>query len=147
MTENPKNPGKITPDDEEAVSSEVLDETEDSVPQSAFYSPDDPIASPEGDIPPEALFSPDGPLRIDEPEEGVVTRLSGRPTRSMDKPRSLTWRVRLTADLLEALSRDLKERGLEALKIHPKSERMDAVLRSFIAGYLVGQMDDEGTGS
>jgi len=112
-------------------------------PEDAFFSPDDPIARPEGEIPDDALFSPDDPLKREPPEDGVVTHLSGRADRVPDKPRSLVWRVRLTADLLERLAKDLREQGLEALKVHPESERMDAIIRSFVAGYLVGQMGDE----
>ncbi|MGW8267838.1 MAG: hypothetical protein ACWGSQ_15840, partial [Longimicrobiales bacterium] len=67
-----------------------------SFPPHAFFSPDDPIAEPEGEIPREALFSPDEPLRREEEEEGVVTRLNGNLRRSPDVPPSLAWKLRHT---------------------------------------------------
>jgi hypothetical protein len=32
---------------------------------------------------------------------------------------------------------------MEALQVHPETEPMDAMLRSYIAGYLVGRTDAE----
>jgi len=143
MTEESKEPAEVQTEDQEAVGRKSLEGFEGLFPKDAFFSPDDPIARAEGEIPEDALFSPDDPLKTAPLEPGVVTRLSGKAGRSPDRPRSLVWRVRLTADLLERLAKDLREQGLEALKVHPESERMDAIIRSFVAGYLVGQMGDE----
>jgi len=129
---------------ENANKEDAGEEGHSSFPPHAFYSPDDPIVEPEGEIPREALFSPDEPLRREEAEEGVVTRLNGNLTRSPDLHRSLAWKLRHTADLMESLSRELREQGLNALKVHPDSGPVDAMLRSFVAGYLAGQMEDEG---
>ena len=142
MTEDPKN--QAGAGSEGADPDDPREEEKQSVPSNAFYSPDDPIAQPEGEIPSEALFSPDEPLRREKTEEGVVTRLNGNLTRSPDIPPSLVWKIRHTADLMETLSRELRERGLEALEVHPDSGPVDVLIRSFVAGYLVGQMEDEG---
>lgn len=114
-----------------------------SFPPHAFFFPDDPIAKPEGEIPREALFSPDEPLRREEEVEGAVTRLNGNLTRSPDVPPSLAGKLRHTADLMESFSRELREQGLEALKVRPDSGPIDVMIRSFVAGYLVGQIEDE----
>jgi hypothetical protein len=141
MTEDPK--AKADDAHEGADAEDPGEGEEQSLPAHAFYSPDDPIARPEGEIPREALFSPDDPLRREETEEGVVTRLNGNLSRPPDVPPSLAWKLRNTADLMENFSRELRERGLEALKVSPDSGPVDVLIRSFVAGYLVGQMEDQ----
>ena len=113
-----------------------------AIPDDAFFSPDDPIATAEGDIPDDAIFSPDDPIFQDDPEEGVVTDMGGSTAQRL-RATGLAWEMRKAADTLEALSRDLKERGMEALKVYPDTEPMAAMLRSYIAGYLIGSADDE----
>ena len=142
MTENSKAPEGVSPDATDGPPGAEVGDADTSVPIDAFFSPDDPIAEPEGVIPEEALFSPDDPLTRSV-QEGVVTSLGGKAVRSREKARSLIWEIRHTAELLEVLARELREQGLEALKVNPESEPMDAMIRSFVAGYLVGQLDEE----
>jgi hypothetical protein len=97
-------------------------------------------------IPDEAIFSPDDPiLRVGE-ERGVVTGMGGED-RGLDAPigrmGDLAWEIRHAANIMSGLAEALKEQGMEALKVHSETEPMDAVLRSFIAGYLVGRTDAE----
>jgi len=143
MSQDPGSSGTHPPGEAEGATGEDGAEVEDSIPDHAFYSPEDPIARAEGEIPREALFSPDDPLKRSDLSEGVVTRLDGRVDHSPDEASSLSWKVRMTADLMEALARELREQGLGALKVRPETEPMDAMIRSFVAGYLVGKLEEE----
>ncbi len=111
------------------------------IPPEAIFSPDDPIARAEGEIPEDAIYSPDDPILINEVVDGVVTRMSGKEHGDSAAAGDLTWEIRHAANIMNALSRAMRERGMEALKLHPETEPMDAVLRSFVAGYLVGRTD------
>lgn len=118
--------------------------SKDPIPREALFSPDEPIARPEGYIPGHALFSPDDPVRQDDSGEGIVTNLGGREIKNAAEARSLLWEVRVAADLMETLARDLREEGLGALKLNPGAEPLDVMIRSFVAGYLIGKLDEEG---
>lgn len=112
-----------------------------AIPEEAFYSPDDPISRREGGVPEEAFFSPDDPIAGRGREEGVVTGMAGRAEREMESGGDLTWQIRYISNVLESLAQALREQGIEALRIHPDSDPVDAMLRSFVAGYLVGKTD------
>lgn len=141
-----EHPAKESPEaGPDAIPEEPGSEEEgSSLPQDALYSPEDPIATPEGEIPDDAIFSPDDPLTRSEGGEGVVTGMGGSTDGTARKGRGLEWELRYTADLLKNLERGLREQGMEALRVHPDVEPMDAMLRSFIAGFLVGRMEEEG---
>ena len=144
MNEDPSPPEALDPEGGEPVAPELdMEDIEAVIPDDAFYSPDDPIARPEGAIPDEALYSPDDPIGRSEVGEGVVTTMSGLSVGEMGGEGDLYWEIRHAANIMDALARDLKEHGMEALKIHPETEPMDAMLRSYIAGYLVGRTDYE----
>ena len=143
MNEDSRPPEALASDAAETpVSEGHQDEMGSAIPDDAFYSPDDPIARAEGDIPDDAIFSPDDPIYQEDPEEGVVTDMGGSTAQPL-RATGLSWEMRKTADTLEALARDLKERGMEALRVHSDTETMDAMLRSYIAGYLIGRADEE----
>lgn len=110
-----------------------------SIPDPPDGSGTDPLAPTEGEIPEDAIFSPDDPILINEVVEGVVTGMAGRSEIDTGAAGDLAWEIRHTANIMNALSKALKEQGMEALKLHPETEPMDAVLRSFVAGYLVGK--------
>ncbi len=118
-------------------------EVEDAaIPEDAFYNPDDPIAHTEGVIPEDAIFSPDGPIaRQDEGVEGIVTGMAGEAEEHAVVGGDLAWQIRRTSNILESLSHALREQGMEALRVHPETEPMDAMLRSFVAGFLVGRLE------
>jgi hypothetical protein len=146
MTEESKIPdtGKVqAPDTATPQGGVFSDDSEVPIPDGAFYSPDDPIASSEGDIPDDAFFSPDDPLTLETGGEGVVTGMGGADDQSMGKGGGLVWEIMNTAALMERLGRDLRDHGMEALRVYPETEPMDALLRSFVAGFLVGKMEEE----
>lgn len=145
MIRNPRFPDDAGSEDADVAAPDGSgkEEKDTTIPEDAFYSPDDPIALSEGEIPEDAIFSPDDPLTRSEDGEGVVTGIGGSALRPPQKGRGLAWELRYTADLLKRLERDLREHGMEALRIHPDTEPMDAMLRSFIAGFLVGRMEGE----
>jgi hypothetical protein len=146
MTEESRIPESSEAGAPEAVApkGEVAEEgSQNPIPDDAFYSPDDPIVSAEGDIPDDAFYSPDDPVALEEDGEGVVTGMNGADARSRGKGRGLGWDLMNTAALMERLGRDLREHGMEALRVYPETEPMDAMLRSFVAGFLVGRMEEE----
>lgn len=113
------------------------------IPEDAIFNPDDPIARPEGEIPEDAIFSPDEPIVRREPgaSPGVVTGVGSAGVRRKPWEGDLAWQIRRTSHLLESLAHALREQGLEALRVHPETDPMDAMLRAFVAGYLVGRLD------
>lgn len=144
MTEDPNLPDNQTPAgaaDAEPGNSQTPEETASTIPDEALYSPDDPISPMEGEIPEDAIFPPDGPIAREESEEGIVTGMSGVDDPALRVSSGVLWEIRHTADLLRNLERTLREKGVEALHIHPDVEPMDAMLRSFIAGFLVGRLE------
>ncbi len=151
MTHDPKSadgskesqasdPPDAIPVDEErqGTGSELLDEALAALEGSA--------ASVEGVIPEEAMFSPDDPILKEGEERGIVTGMGGdnRPSDpSLERVGDLAWEIRHAANIMNGLATALKEHGMDALKVHSETEPMDAVLRSFIAGYLVGRTGPE----
>jgi hypothetical protein len=114
-----------------------------AIPDEAFFSPDDPITQAEGDIPDDAIFSPDEPLIRSDEGEGVVVGMGGGDDRDYRKGKGLAWEIRNTSAIMESLAKELNEKGMEALRVHPDTVPMDAMLRSYVAGYLVGRLDGE----
>jgi len=57
MTEDSKTPEGFAPDTTDGAPGAEVGDADTSVPKDACFSPDDPIAEPEGEIPEEALFS------------------------------------------------------------------------------------------
>ena len=141
MSEDPRLPEASAADAvDDPTSDEVLGA---DIPDDAFYSPDDPIARREGDIPDDAIYSPDDPITRAEAPEGVVTTMSGLDASQLGGEGELLWEIRRVTNILEALAREMKEHGVEALRVHPESDPMDAMLRSYDACYLVGRTDLE----
>jgi hypothetical protein len=146
MTEDSRIPDNDEAEVAEVVAPEGAAENADrevSIPDDAFFSPDGPIALAEGDIPPDAFYSPDDPLAADDDGEGIVTGMDGVDARNLGKGRGLLWEMMNTAAIMERLGRDLREHGMGALKVHPETEPMEAMLRSFVAGFLVGQIEED----
>lgn len=149
MSENAKTPGeqarkepRTLGEEPHSLREEESPEPESSpIPPEAIFSPDDPIAQPVGEIPEDAIYSPDDPILIKEVVDGVVTRMSGKEHGDPRASGNLAWEIRHAANIMNALSQALRERGVEALKLRPETEPLDAILRSFVAGYLVGRTD------
>mgnify|MGYP001828392851 CR=1 FL=1 len=119
----PEGDDAEVPDPEASLEEDQEDTSE--IPDDAFYSPDDPLTR-----------TPDG--------EGVVTGMNLEDKHKMGRGKGLAWEIRATASLLEQLGRELRDQGMAALKVHPEMAPMDAMIRGFVAGYLVGQTDEEG---
>jgi len=137
--QDPNAPGPIPGETEgQGTGSELLAEALAALEGSA--------ASVEGVIPEEAIFSPDDPIVKEGEERGVVTGMGGEGMPSDPSPEQigdLAWEIRHAANIMNGLASALKEQGMDALKVHSETEPMDAVLRSFIAGYLVGRTESE----
>jgi len=151
MTEDPKSAEGSTedqaPDAPDAAPPEDRGESNgSSLLDEALAALDDPSSSDVDAIPEEAIFSPDDPILREGEERGVVTGMGGAHEGSapeFEGMGDLAWEIRHAANIMTGLATALKEQGMEALKVHSETEPMDAVLRSFIAGYLVGRTDTE----
>jgi len=146
MTEESKFPVGTEPEGSEGVASVDVEEGDSSataIPDDAFFSPDGPIARPEGDIPREAIFSPDDAIGLTDDGEGVVRGMGGEGAGDSGRGMGLDWEIRNTSRIMETLAKDLREQGMEALRVHPDTAPMDAMLRSFVAGFLVGKRGSE----
>ena len=131
-----------SPEEAEAMAAKgEFHEEDGDLPPDALFHPDDPIATAEGDIPPDAFFSPDDPIVRTFEGEGVVTGMAGASNEFLPTGRDMAWQIQRTANILESLADALRENGMEALRVHPDTDPMDGMLRSFVAGYLVGRLD------
>ena len=144
MSEDTRFPEEPTPEGSGVAMPDVEGEEEGAdIPDDAFYSPDDPIARPEGDIPDDAIFSPDDPIAREDEDlgEGVVTGIGGTMGGEYGVSGNMAYELRHAANIMDALAKAIKEQGVEALRVHPETEPVDAMLRSFVAGFIVGRTD------
>jgi hypothetical protein len=151
MTEDPTSPGgpredqapdaSETPpstEDDEGTASSLLEEALAALEKASDSDSEDEA------IPEEAIFSPDEPIVREGEEPGVVTGMGGvdaRDAAAQGGEGDLAWEIRHAAHIMTGLAKALQDQGMDALKVDPETEPMDAVLRSFIAGYLVGRTD------
>jgi hypothetical protein len=149
MTEDPTSPegspeeqnpdaSKTPPSDEEA------DGTDSSLLEEALAALEKASDSEDDVIPEEAIFSPDEPIIRQGEERGIVTGMGGvddRDQAAQGGEGDLAWEIQHAAHIMTGLAKALRGQGMDALKVDPDTEPMDAVLRSFIAGYLVGRTD------
>jgi len=132
-------PGEPRDDEEEGA--EANAEVHAAFPRDALYSPDDAIVRPEGEIPKDAIYSPDDPIAGGHEAEGVVTGMGGEAQEEATSGRDRVRQIRHVAHVLENLARELQDQGMRALRVRPSSDPVDAMLRTFVAGYLVGRSD------
>jgi hypothetical protein len=132
-------PGEPRDDEEEGA--EANAEGHAAFHRDALYSPDDAIARPEGEIPKDAIYSPDDPIVREQKTGGVVMGMAGEEDEEPLSGEELIRQIHHMAHVLETLARDLQERGMEALRLRPDSDPADAMLRTFVGGYLVGRSD------
>lgn len=138
-------------------------ETEGSVPDDAFISPDDADPPAQGGME-EALIPPDAPVVRDghpevpddfeevmtriRPEElltgdVIVTGIGDDPRLDLD-PHIQRWGDPRLAQLIAAvthLGTELEERGEAGLKTRPGMSRFEVTLRAYCVGYLTGLRD------
>jgi hypothetical protein len=149
MTEDPTSPEgspvEQPPDvSKTPTSAEAEGSTDSTLLEEALAALEKASDSEEGGIPQEAIFSPDEPIVREGEERGVVTGMSGvdvRDEAAQGGGGDLAWEIQHAAHIMTGLAKALQDQGMDALKVDPETEPMDAVLRSFIAGYLVGRTD------
>ena len=123
------------------------DEENGALPDGALIMPDEPIRHSARGVPEAAFISPDEPMVRSE-AKGVVTGIAGMSEKKKVSARNLAagsrdWNIRHAADILDQLSTDLREQGVEALRTHPEMEPMDSMLRGLVAGFLLGRQEIE----
>lgn len=133
--------------DDQAASEVDEDEMNGSLPEGVFIMPDEPIRHEARGVPEDAFISPDEPMVRSDPQ-GVVTGIAGMSKKKKVSATKLAaggrdWNIRHAADILDHLSNDLRERGIEALRTHPEMEPMDGMLRGLVAGFLLGRQEIE----
>lgn len=151
MTEDARSaadpPGDQAAETEEKGSTRAGSEgTGSSLLDEAMAALEAPAGSEEAGIPEDAIFSPDDPIVREGEERGVVTGMGGEDTTGGEgsgQAGDLAWEIRHAANIMTGLARALQEQGMDALKVHKETDPIDAVLRSFIAGYLVGRTESE----
>ena len=102
------------------------------VPEDAFISPDEPLVT---DKFREAIISPDDPLQSPEDEGGIVVGMDGSTEHEVASGAMLLDADQVAA-VLEAVAEDLKEQGINALKVEPGTPEFQAALKTHLMEYF-----------
>ena len=103
------------------------------IPKDAFISPDEPMVyDPFRD----ALISPDEPLKPREEERGIVVGMDGSTKHEAVGSAGVPLGLDQVAAALEALSAELKEKGIISLRIAPGLSIFERNLKNHLAEYL-----------
>lgn len=103
------------------------------IPADAFISPDDPmIRDPFRD----ALISPEEPLKPREEEGGIVVGMDGSTEHEASASAGALLDPDQVAAVLEAVSANLKENGINGLRIEPGLSAFERNLKKYLAEYF-----------
>ena len=106
---------------------------ENAVPADAFIYPDDPLVE---DTFRAALIHPDEPFQPREVEAGIVVGMSGsNGDRSVD-PGAVPLDLARFADLLEAVSMELRRDGIASLRPVGQVPSVETDLKNHLAEYF-----------
>jgi hypothetical protein len=104
-----------------------------TVPDEAFISPDEPIVA---DGFRDALISPDEPLDLDEEESGTVVGMDGSTHHDVAGAGEALLPPDRVADILGAVSLDLRENGISGLRADKGASTFERNLRIYLAEYF-----------
>ena len=103
------------------------------IPKDAFILPDDPMVyDPFRD----ALISPDDPFEPREEERGVVVGMDGSTKDERASSAGVLLGLDQVAAALEAVSLELKENGIDGLRIAPGLSTFEKNLKNHLVEYL-----------
>lgn len=105
-------------------------------PADAFIYPDEPLVL---DKFREALIHPDEPFIPREEERGVVVGMDGSAEHEPRHPGVGLLDPGQVADLLEAVSMDLRKNGIDSLRSEVGSSSVETDLRTHLAEYFLRQ--------
>lgn len=105
-------------------------------PADAFIYPDDPLVLDKFRA---ALIHPDEPLTPREEEGGIVVGMDGSTEYHVLDYSVALLGVDQVADLLEAVSADLRENGIRGLRNRLGTSTVETILKTYLAEYFSKQ--------
>ena len=103
------------------------------IPEDAFISPDEPLVTDEFRA---AIISPDEPLQPREDEAGIVVGMDGSPDHEV-APATVLLDTRQVASVLSSISADLRDRGINGLRIEPGNSEFEEALKVYLSEYFL----------
>ncbi len=120
-------------DDADAPSGKPKKGGDEMVPDDAFIFPDEPLVLDEFRS---ALISPEEPLQPREEESGIVVGMDGSTKHEATGADSVLLDPERVADVLEAVSSDLRENGISGLRTRGGGSAFEKNLRIQVAEYF-----------
>ncbi len=106
---------------------------DDAIPADAFIYPDDPLVLDKFRF---VLIQPDEPFRPREEEGGVVVGLDGSTKPAVVRPGATRLDTDQVADLLDAVSVDLRKNGIDSLRGNGGTSTVETDLKIHLAKYF-----------
>ena len=119
-----------------ALSGDETTPNDDGIPADAFIFPDDPLVLDKFRA---ALIHPDEPLTPREEEGGVVVGMDGSTKREAAGPATVLLDPHQVADLLEAVSVDLRKNGFNNLRRNGGASSVETNLKTYLADNFSNQ--------
>ncbi len=106
---------------------------ENAIPADAFIYPDEPLVLDKFRA---ALIDPDEPLTPRDEEGGIVVGMDGSTERESMRPGAVLLDPDQVADLLEAVSMDLRKNGIDSLRREGGASSVEINLKTHLAEYF-----------
>ncbi len=126
-----------------ALSGDETTPNDDAIPADAFIFPEDAFIFPDDPLVLDkfraALIHPDDPLTPREEEAGVVVGMDGSTKREAAGPATVLLDPHQVADLLEAVSVDLRKNGFNSLRRNGGAPSVETNLKTYLADNFSNQ--------
>ena len=106
---------------------------DDAIPADAFIYPDDPLVLDKFRF---VLIHPDEPFRPREEEGGTVVGMDGSTKPALVRPGATRLDPDQVADLLDAVSVDLRKNGIDSLRGNGGTSTVETDLKIHLAKYF-----------